>query len=63
MLTFDFIHKFRESTSRMKISSEKWIEFARTAFSIDPQIAFCLGARFPANAVLKAELALLVQVP
>lgn len=51
----------KESTSRVKISSEKWIEFARTAFSVDPRIAFCLGTRFPANAVLKAELALLVQ--
>ncbi|KAL3515190.1 hypothetical protein ACH5RR_022092 [Cinchona calisaya] len=51
----------KESTSRVKVSSEKWVEHARTAFSVDPQIALSLAARFPANAVLKSEVALLVQ--
>ncbi|KAM7474977.1 hypothetical protein LguiB_022220 [Lonicera macranthoides] len=52
----------KESTaSRPKISSEKWIEYARTAFSVDPRIAFCLAARFPTNPSLKAEMTQLVQ--
>lgn len=52
----------KESTfSRPKINSEKWIEHARTAFAIDPRIAFSLGARFPTNSALKAELTQLAQ--
>lgn len=51
----------KESTSRLKVSSEKWVEYARTAFSVDPRIALSLAARFPANGVLKSEVALLVQ--
>ncbi|KAL0422731.1 UNVERIFIED_CONTAM: Phosphatidylinositol 4-kinase alpha 1 [Sesamum latifolium] len=51
----------KESASRLKISSEKWIEFARTAFSVDPRIALSLAARFPANSALKAEITQLVQ--
>uniref|UniRef100_A0A1S3YAB4 Phosphatidylinositol 4-kinase alpha 1-like n=1 Tax=Nicotiana tabacum TaxID=4097 RepID=A0A1S3YAB4_TOBAC len=51
----------KESTSRLKISSEKWVDFARTAFSVDPRIAFCLAARFPTNNHLKAEVTQLVQ--
>jgi phosphatidylinositol 4-kinase len=53
----------KESTSsRPKISSEKWIEYARTAFSVDPRITFSLASRFPSNTYLKAEITLLVQV-
>lgn len=52
----------RETTSRLKISSEKWVDFARTAFSVDPRIALCLAARFPTNNHLKAEVTQLVQV-
>ncbi|KAL8556015.1 hypothetical protein ACS0TY_003722 [Phlomoides rotata] len=51
----------KESTSRLKISSDKWIEFSRTAFSVDPRIALSLAARFPANSTLKAETTQLVQ--
>ncbi|KAK4401558.1 Phosphatidylinositol 4-kinase alpha 1, partial [Sesamum angolense] len=51
----------KESTSRLKISSEKWIEFARTAFSVDPRIALSLAARFPSNSALKGEITQLVQ--
>lgn len=52
----------KESTSsRPKISSEKWIEYARTAFSVDPRIALSLAARFPTNSSLKAEVTQLVQ--
>ncbi|KAJ8767237.1 hypothetical protein K2173_013634 [Erythroxylum novogranatense] len=51
----------KDSTSRLKISSEKWIEYARTAFSVDPRIALCLASRFPANSFLKAEVTHLVQ--
>lgn len=53
---------FRESTSRLKISSEKWIDYARIAFSVDPRIALSLAARFPTNSTLKSELTQLVQV-
>ncbi|XP_071729991.1 phosphatidylinositol 4-kinase alpha 1-like isoform X2 [Rutidosis leptorrhynchoides] len=52
----------KESTSiRLKINSEKWTEHARTAFAVDPRIALSLGARFPTNSILKAELTQLVQ--
>ncbi|KAJ9152673.1 hypothetical protein P3X46_026216 [Hevea brasiliensis] len=51
----------KENTSRPKISSEKWIDYARTAFSVDPRIALSLASRFPANASLKAEITHLVQ--
>nr|XP_043623129.1 phosphatidylinositol 4-kinase alpha 1-like [Erigeron canadensis] len=47
--------------SRSRISSEKWVEHARTAFAVDPRIAFCLGARFPTNTFLKTEITQLVQ--
>lgn len=62
-LTTIYLFIFRESTSfRLKINSEKWTEHARTAFTVDPRIAFSLGARFPTNISLKAELTQLVQV-
>lgn len=52
----------KESTySRPRVSSEKWVEYARTAFAVDPRIAFSLGARFPTNSFLKAEITQLVQ--
>lgn len=53
---------FRDYTPRPKITAEKWVEFARTAFFVDPQIALSLVSRFPANASLKAEVTQLVQV-
>ncbi|KAL1833745.1 phosphatidylinositol 4-kinase alpha 1 isoform X1 [Daucus carota subsp. sativus] len=49
------------SSSRSKISSEKWIEYARTAFSVDPRIALSVVARFPTNSSLKGEVTQLVQ--
>ncbi|CAL5377227.1 unnamed protein product [Camellia sinensis] len=52
----------KENTpSRPKITSEKWIEYARTAFSVDPRIALSLASRFPTNTFLKAEMTQLVQ--
>ncbi|PIM99436.1 Phosphatidylinositol 4-kinase [Handroanthus impetiginosus] len=51
----------KENTSRLKVSSEKWIEFARTAFAVDPRIALSLAARYPANSSLKTEITQLVQ--
>ncbi|XP_073045657.1 phosphatidylinositol 4-kinase alpha 1-like [Primulina eburnea] len=51
----------KENTSRVKFSSEKWTEFARTAFSVDPRIALSLAARFPSVAALKTETTQLVQ--
>ncbi|KAG9135092.1 hypothetical protein Leryth_011580 [Lithospermum erythrorhizon] len=51
----------KDNGSRPKISSEKWVEYARTSFSVDPQIAFCLASRFPSSAVLKNEVTQLVQ--
>ena len=53
---------FRDITSRPKISSEKWIEYARTAFSVDPRIALSLASKFPTNPFLKSEVTHLVQV-
>ncbi|KAL4281053.1 hypothetical protein GQ457_03G003850 [Hibiscus cannabinus] len=47
--------------SRAKLTAEKWIEHARTAFSVDPRIAFSLASRFPTNTSLKAEITQLVQ--
>ncbi|KAK6946221.1 Phosphatidylinositol 3-/4-kinase, catalytic domain, partial [Dillenia turbinata] len=52
----------KESTSsRPKISSEKWVDYARTAFAVDPRIALSLVSRFPANTILKTEVTHLVQ--
>ncbi|GER42249.1 phosphatidylinositol 4-kinase family protein [Striga asiatica] len=51
----------KENATKLKISSDKWIEFARTAFSVDPRIALSLAARFRANASLKSEITQLVQ--
>ncbi|XP_057550570.1 phosphatidylinositol 4-kinase alpha 1 [Amaranthus tricolor] len=51
----------KDYTPRPKITAEKWVEFARTAFFVDPQIALSLVSRFPANASLKAEVTQLVQ--
>ncbi|XP_022744910.1 phosphatidylinositol 4-kinase alpha 1-like isoform X2 [Durio zibethinus] len=48
-------------SSRPKISTDKWIEYARTAFSVDPRIAFSLASRFPTNTYLNAEITQLVQ--
>ncbi|XP_010527598.1 PREDICTED: phosphatidylinositol 4-kinase alpha 1 isoform X2 [Tarenaya hassleriana] len=49
------------SSSRHKISSDKWTEYAKTAFSVDPRIALSLSSRFPTNAALKSEVTQLVQ--
>nr|GEZ15925.1 phosphatidylinositol 4-kinase alpha 1 isoform X2 [Tanacetum cinerariifolium] len=60
----DFRHNLlasKKTSYRLKINPEKWIEHARTTFSVDPRIAFSLGARFPTNLYLKAELTQLVQ--
>lgn len=50
------------ATFRGKISSDKWIDHARTAFSVDPRIALSMTLRFPANAALQSETTQLVQV-
>ncbi|KAG9443264.1 hypothetical protein H6P81_014604 [Aristolochia fimbriata] len=47
--------------SRPKISSDKWIDYVRTAFAVDPRIALSLTSRFPAVPALKAEVTQLVQ--
>ncbi|XP_071689006.1 phosphatidylinositol 4-kinase alpha 1-like [Rutidosis leptorrhynchoides] len=47
--------------SKLRFSADKWVEYARTAFAVDPRIAFSLGARFPTNSFLKAEITQLVQ--
>ncbi|GLJ12893.1 hypothetical protein SUGI_0199940 [Cryptomeria japonica] len=47
--------------SRSKISSDRWAEYVRTAFSVDPRIAICLVARFPSVSSLRAEVMSLVQ--
>ncbi|KAG7573163.1 Armadillo-type fold [Arabidopsis suecica] len=47
--------------SRLKISSGKWTEHAKTAFSVDPRIALSLASRFPANIAVKSEVTQLVQ--
>ncbi|XP_050146495.1 phosphatidylinositol 4-kinase alpha 1-like [Malus sylvestris] len=49
------------ASSRQKISSDKWVEHARTAFAVDPRIALSLASRFPTNTFLKAEVTQLVQ--
>ncbi|XVE49407.1 hypothetical protein DITRI_Ditri01bG0080200 [Diplodiscus trichospermus] len=49
-------------SSRPKISADKWTEYARTAFSVDPRIAFSLASRFPTNTYLKGEITQLVQL-
>ncbi|KAG5044697.1 hypothetical protein AAZV13_06G012100 [Glycine max] len=51
----------KESSSRPKISADKWIEYTRTAFSVDPRLALSLASRFPTNAFVKTEVTQLVQ--
>ncbi|OVA09140.1 Phosphatidylinositol 3-/4-kinase [Macleaya cordata] len=50
------------TSSRPKVSSEKWIEYARTAFSVDPRIAFSLVSRFRTVSSLRSEVTQLVQL-
>ncbi|CAH9107177.1 unnamed protein product [Cuscuta epithymum] len=52
----------KESISRPKVSTDKLVEYAKTAFSVDPRIALSLASRFPTNNALKSEVALLVQL-
>uniref|UniRef100_A0A0D6QSE9 1-phosphatidylinositol 4-kinase n=1 Tax=Araucaria cunninghamii TaxID=56994 RepID=A0A0D6QSE9_ARACU len=47
--------------SRLKISSDRWVEFVRVAFAVDPSIALCLVTRFPSVSSLRAEVVSLVQ--
>ncbi|WCJ33867.1 Phosphatidylinositol 3- and 4-kinase family protein [Euphorbia peplus] len=47
--------------ARPRFRPDKWNEYARTAFSVDPRIALSLSSRFPANAPLKTEVTNLVQ--
>uniref|UniRef100_A0A0D3FN50 1-phosphatidylinositol 4-kinase n=1 Tax=Oryza barthii TaxID=65489 RepID=A0A0D3FN50_9ORYZ len=49
------------ATFRGKISSDKWIDHARTAFAVDPRIAFSMIMRFPTNSALSSEITQLVQ--
>ncbi|CAH9056262.1 unnamed protein product [Cuscuta europaea] len=52
----------KESVSRPKVSTDKLVEYAKTAFSVDPRIALSLASRFPTNNALKSEVAQLVQL-
>ncbi|XP_008775172.2 phosphatidylinositol 4-kinase alpha 1 isoform X2 [Phoenix dactylifera] len=45
---------------RTKIGSEKWVEHVRTAFAVDPRIAFSLTLRFPTNSSVTMEATQLV---
>ncbi|CAH8301812.1 unnamed protein product [Eruca vesicaria subsp. sativa] len=49
------------SYSRLKVSSGKWTEHAKTAFLVDPRISISLVSRFPANIALKSEVTQLVR--
>ncbi|KAI6677773.1 hypothetical protein NL676_038569 [Syzygium grande] len=51
----------KEGGFRLKISSDRWIEYARTAFSVDPRIALSLVSRFRTNPHLRAEVTQLIQ--
>ncbi|XP_058070696.1 phosphatidylinositol 4-kinase alpha 1-like isoform X2 [Magnolia sinica] len=56
------VHSKKSTFSHSKINSEKWIEYAGTAFSVDPRIALSLPSRFPANSSLRVEVTRLVQL-
>lgn len=45
-----------------KMIPERWGNFVKTAWAVDPRIALSLVARFPGSAALKAEVGNLVQV-
>lgn len=62
VLTIMFALNFREGGFRLKISSDRWIEYARTAFLVDPRIALSLVSRFRTNPHLRAEVTQLIQV-
>ncbi|TVU45418.1 hypothetical protein EJB05_04905 [Eragrostis curvula] len=49
------------TTFRGKVSSDKWIDHARTAFAVDPRIALSMTLRFPTNTALQSEITQLVQ--
>ncbi|XP_030545471.1 phosphatidylinositol 4-kinase alpha 1-like isoform X3 [Rhodamnia argentea] len=51
----------KEVGFKLKISSDRWIEYARTAFSVDPRIALSLVSRFRTNPHMKAEVTQLIQ--
>lgn len=62
LITFKYLLHVRESALRPKISSEKMVDYAKTAFAVDPRIALALASRFPTNNALKGEVTQLVQV-
>ncbi|CAL5443784.1 unnamed protein product [Camellia sinensis] len=57
----DRLEVWAQPVNSKENTSEKWIEYARIAFSVDPQIALSLASRFPTNTFLKAKMTQLVQ--
>jgi len=51
----------KENTIRSKINPEKWTEYVRTAFDVDPRIALSMSFRFPTISVVTSEIVHLVQ--
>ncbi|KAI7985134.1 Phosphatidylinositol 4-kinase alpha 1 [Camellia lanceoleosa] len=52
----DRLEVWAQPVNSKENTSEKWIEYARIAFSVDPQIALSLASRFPTNTFLKAKM-------
>lgn len=51
-----------QTVPHLQQESEQWGTHVKTAWSLDPQIALALVARFPSATTLKAEVASMVQV-
>lgn len=46
---------------RLRVSSDHWVDYVKTAWSVDPRIALTLATRFPTVGAVKAEVMTLVQ--
>ncbi|BBM99420.1 phosphatidylinositol 4-kinase A [Marchantia polymorpha subsp. ruderalis] len=49
------------SAPRIKVTADQWIEYVRTAWSVDPRIALSLVSRFPTVSPVKVEVTSMVQ--
>ncbi|BBM99121.1 phosphatidylinositol 4-kinase A [Marchantia polymorpha subsp. ruderalis] len=54
-------YPLKESLPRWRVSGERWAEYVRVAWSVDPRIALALVARFPGVGILRTEVSSMVQ--
>ncbi|KAJ7560134.1 hypothetical protein O6H91_04G115500 [Diphasiastrum complanatum] len=49
------------SVPRIRVNSERWVEYAKIAWGVDPRIALTFVSRFPTVTNLRAEVTAMVQ--